>query len=63
MKITVRHKDDLGNENEHIYADTTQPLVNPTMDEAKTFKFDRSVIFDDVKYSIQWLEEAMNSED
>ena len=63
MEITIRHKDNSDNEIERVCADTIQPLVNPTMDEAKTFKFDRSVVFDDVKYSIQWLEEAMNSED
>lgn len=63
MKITIRHKDSQDDISEVVNADSTQPLVNPTMDEAKTFKFDRSVVFDDIKYSVQWLEEAMNSED
>ena len=63
MKIIKKEKTSVDANSNDVFANTLEPLVNPSMEEAKTFKFDRSVIFDDVEYSVQWLEEAMRNED
>ena len=37
------------------------PLVNPTLEDAKTYKFDRDVVFSDPEYGERWIDEVLKN--
>ena len=38
------------------------PLVNPTIEDAATYQFDRDVVFSDPEYGERWIDEVLKND-
>ena len=43
-------------------SESMRPLVNPTIEDAATYQFDRDVVFSDPEYGERWIDEVLKND-